>query len=81
MLLDGSYEAQYQEPINEEINKILRQKKERRVGALVFCVGCGASKRTLRKWHNSYLCTDCFKIMKNVGEEKYIQALKGETND
>ena len=47
-------------------------------GAKVFCVGCGAQKRTLRKWHNSYLCTDCYKIMKNVGEEQFIKALRGE---
>ena len=47
-------------------------------GAKVFCVSCGAQKRTLRKWHNSYLCVDCWKIMQNVGEEQFIKALRGE---
>lgn len=49
-----------------------------KTNAKVFCVACGASKRTLRKWHNSYLCEDCFRIAKNVGDEKFIKALKGE---
>lgn len=46
--------------------------------AKVFCVACGAQKRTLHKWHNSYLCSECYKIAQNVGDEKFIKALKGE---
>lgn len=63
---------------NDLIDKALQKLKAKRKGAKVFCVSCGAVNRTLRKWHNSYLCTDCYKIMKNVGEEQFIKALKGE---
>lgn len=66
---------------NIDIEKILHYKKVKRMGSLVFCVGCGAKKRTLRRWHNSYLCTDCYKTMLTVGDENYIKALKGETNE
>ena len=66
--------------INKEeiIENALKRIKEQRKGVPIFCVACGARQRTLHKWHNSYLCEDCFKIMKNVGEEKFISALKGE---
>lgn len=60
------------------VDKALQKLKAKRKGAKVFCVSCGAEKKTLRKWHNSYLCEDCYKIMKNSGEEKFIKALKGE---
>lgn len=60
------------------VEKALQKVKEKRKGVKVFCVGCGAQKRTLRKWHNSYLCADCYKIMMNIGEEKYIKALRGD---
>ena len=63
---------------NDLVEKALQKLKAKRKGAKVFCVGCGAVNRTLRKWHNSYLCTDCYKIMKNVGEEHFIKGLKGE---
>ena len=66
---------------NDLVDKALQKLKAKRKGAKVFCVSCGAIKRTLRKWHNSYLCTDCYKIMENVGEEQFIKALKGEDND
>ena len=66
---------------NDLVDKALQKLKAKCKGARVFCVSCGAQKRTLRKWHNSYLCTDCYKIMENVGEEKFIKALKGEDND
>ena len=63
----------------QDIDEILKDRqKKKRTGAKVFCVSCGAVNRTLRKWHNSYLCVDCFKIAKNVGDEKFIKALKGE---
>lgn len=60
------------------IERILKERQSKRKGALVFCVACGAINRTLRKWHNSYLCTDCFKIAQNVGDEKFIKALQGK---
>ena len=68
------------ETINKDdlVDKALQKLKAKRKGAKVFCVSCGAVNRTLRKWHNSYLCTDCYKITKNVGEEQFIKALKGE---
>lgn len=68
------------EAINKDdlVDKALQKLKAKRKGSKVFCVSCGAVNRTLRKWHNSYLCTDCYKIMKNVGEERFIKALKGE---
>ena len=62
----------------ELLEKALQKVKEKRRGAKVFCVGCGAQKRTLRKWHNSYLYIDCYKIITNIGEGQYINALKGE---
>ena len=66
--------------INKDVlvDKALQKLKAKRKGAKVFCVSCGSQKRTLRKWHNSYLCEECFKIMKNSGEEQFIKALKGE---
>ena len=68
------------ETINKDdlVDKALQKLKAKRKGAKVFCVSCGAQNRTLRKWHNSYLCTNCYKIMKNSGEEQFIKALKGE---
>lgn len=55
------------------------QNKSRRVGAKVFCICCGAGKRSpLRKWKNVYICSDCWKIKERIGEEKFMKALKGE---
>ena len=63
------------------------QNKSRRVGAKVFCICCGAGKRSpLRKWKTNrktgdaiYICSDCWKIKERIGEEKFMKALKGET--
>ena len=76
----GDYfgEKAEQPDISELTEKALQKLKEKRKGAKVFCVGCGAQKRTLRKWHNSYLCSECYKIMENAGEEKFIKALEGK---
>ena len=65
---------------DEIIEQAILHLKEKRKGAPVFCVACGARQRTLHKWHNSYLCKDCFQIMKDVGEEKFIAAMKGIIN-
>ena len=67
--------------MDEEIVKRETELKKKKTNAKVFCVACGAVKRTLRKWHNSYLCEDCYKIAMNVGDEKFIAALKGETSE
>lgn len=64
--------------VTNSVDKLMKERQKHRKGALVFCVACGAVNRTLRKWHNSYLCTDCFKIAQNVGDEKFIAALKGK---
>lgn len=69
---------QVDEEQEKQIEDILHKKKINRVGAKVFCVCCGATKRTLHRWHNSYLCSDCFRIQQSVGDEKFIAALKGE---
>lgn len=73
-------EVENEKPVisEKEIDKLMKERQSKRKGALVFCVSCGAVKRTLRKWHNSYLCTDCYKIAQDVGDEKFIKALKGE---
>lgn len=66
--------------INSEelLEKALQKVKEKRRGVKVFCVGCGAQKRTLRKWKNVYICSDCWKIKEQIGEEQFLKALKGE---
>jgi hypothetical protein len=68
----------YIEQYQDNIERRVKWRRPKRKGALVFCVACGAINRTLRKWHNSYLCTDCFKIAQNVGDEKFIAALQGK---
>ena len=68
----------YVEYHQDGIERCVKWRRFKPKGALVFCVACGAINRTLRKWHNSYLCTDCFKIAQNVGDEKFIKALQGK---
>ena len=63
---------------NVLVEKALHKLKEQRKGAKVFCVSCGAQKRTLRKWKNVYICSDCWKIKEQIGEERFMKALKGE---
>ena len=64
--------------ISKAVDRILDERKVKRGGSIVFCVSCDARKRQLYKWHNSYICCDCRKILKNVGEEKFMKALMGE---
>ena len=60
-----------------KIEEILHEKKVKRVGAKVFCIRCGAGTRTpLRRWHNSYICEECFKILKAIGEEEFRRELE-----
>ena len=66
--------------LDKEIARILYKKRCERKGAKVFCICCGAGKRSpLRKWKNVYICFDCWKIKERIGEEKFMKALKGET--
>ncbi len=65
----------------EQIDEILHQKKIRRAGSHVFCVGCGALNVTLYKWRNSYICRNCKKHMETIGEEAFIKAFSGKENN
>ena len=67
-----------QEQVKLVADRIIRAKKAKRMGSAVFCVSCGARHRTLYRWHNSYICHDCRKILLDVGEEKFLKALRGE---
>lgn len=65
--------------MDKEIAQILHEKRCKRKGAKVFCISCGAGKRSpLRKWRNVYICSDCWKIKERIGEEQFMKALKGE---
>ena len=75
---DSCYTCKFAEESFQKILDDIYKKADLRTKARVLCIGCGAQKRTLRKWHKSYLCTDCYNIMMNIGEEKYIKALRGE---
>lgn len=67
-----------QEQVKLVADRIIRAKKAKRMGSAVFCVSCGARQRTLYKWHNSYICRDCRKILLDIGEEQFLKALRGE---
>lgn len=67
-----------QEQVKLVADRIILAKKAKRMGSAVFCVSCGARQRTLYKWHNSYICRDCRKILLDVGEEQFLKALRGE---
>ena len=67
-----------QAEIDKAVDRILKNRKVNRTGSSVFCVSCGAKKKQLYKWHNSYICCDCRKTMLKIGEEKFINDLMGE---
>ena len=75
---DSCYTCEFAKESFQKMLDGIYKKTDPRTKARVFCICCGAQKRTLRKWHNSYLCNDCYKIMMHIGEEKYIKALQGE---
>ena len=58
---------------NDILDKAMTKLKAERKGARVFCVRCGSTgQRTpLRRWHNSYICNECWKILKAVGEKEF----------
>lgn len=65
--------------IGKTVDRIMEERKVNRTGARVFCIRCGAGKRTpLRRWHNSYICSECWKILQAIGEEAFINGMKGE---
>ena len=65
----------------ENYQKILDDlfQNNRADGAKVFCICCRAGERSpLRKWKNVYICSDCWKIKEQIGEERFKKALMGE---
>lgn len=68
-----------QKEVNKQVDDILQKRKEKRIGARVFCVSCGAGKRTpLRRWHDVYICENCWKMKNMIGEDAFVKRLKGE---
>ena len=64
--------------LDKEIAQILHEKRCKRKGAKVFCISCGSGNRVpLRKWKNVYICSDCWKIKKQIGDERFEKALRG----
>ena len=62
--------------VDLKIDNILQKRKEKRVGARVFCVSCGARKRTpLRSWHDVYICENCWKMKNAIGEDAFMKKL------
>ena len=60
-----------------KIEEILHERKVKRICARVFCVRCGAGQRTpLRRWHNSYICQECWKVLQAVGEDEFRRELE-----
>lgn len=61
-----------------EESKNLRYDDHHRLrGAKVFCVSCGAGNRTpLRKWKNSYICENCWKMLQVIGEDEFLERIK-----
>lgn len=62
----------------QEIERILHDRKVKRVGARVFCVRCGntGNRTPLRKWHNSYICQECWKVLQTIGEDAFLAEFK-----
>ncbi len=57
-----------------------KERARKRTGALVFCISCGAYGVTLRKWHNSYICTDCMREHDRIGEEAFRKKVDAQYN-
>lgn len=64
--------------IDKAVDRIIDERKVKRVGSQVFCVSCGAKKKQLYKWYNSYICCDCRKTLLKIGEENFMKILRGE---
>lgn len=63
--------------LRRTIDRIMDERKKSRKGARVFCVGCGGGQRTpLRRWHNSYICINCWKMKEAIGEDAFILRVK-----
>lgn len=70
--------AEQRREIEAQADRIMQERRSKGLyPARVFCVSCGAGKRTpLRRWHNSYICSECWKILQAIGEEKFIETLR-----
>lgn len=65
-----------------EAQRILDIRKEKRLGSRVFCVACGGGKRTpLLRWHNSYICENCWKILRVIGEDEFLKRIQKNAED
>lgn len=65
-----------------KVQKILDTRKEKRLGSRVFCVACGGGKRTpLLRWHNSYICENCWKILRVIGEDEFLKRIQSNAED
>ena len=69
------------------VHRVVAYEQHKPRGAKVFCVACGASKRSpLRKWKTNrktgdaiYICSECWKIKERIGDEAFSKALNGES--
>lgn len=83
---DSCYTCEFAKESFQKILDGIYKKTNPRTGAQVFCISCGAGKRSpLRKWKTNrrtgeaiYICSDCWKIKEQIGEERFEKALMGE---
>ena len=84
---DSCYTCEFAEESFQKMLDSIYKKTDPRTKARVFCVACGASKRSpLRKWKTNrktgdaiYICTECWKIKERIGDEAFMKALNGES--
>ena len=56
--------------------RIIDERKAKRAGARVFCISCGGGTRSpLIRWHNSYICEHCWRILRAIGEEEFMKRI------
>ena len=77
---DACYDCIHaKEAFQKQLDKAYTDAQAKRGTPRIFCVACGAGKRTpLRKWHNSSICAECWKILQVIGEEEFIKRIKGD---
>ena len=75
---DSCYTCEFAKESFQKMLDGIYKKTDPRTKARVFCICCGAGKRSpLRKWKNVYICSDCWKIKERIGEEQFEKALRG----
>ena len=76
---DSCYTCKFAEESFQKMLDGMYKKTDPRTKAQVFCICCGARTRSpLRRWKNVYICSDCWKIKEQMGDERFEKALKGE---